>query len=325
VSVSTSPFYTIGDDASFDPAISSDGTHIVYTSRANNLVSGDTNAKADVFEFDLGASTTTRVSLASGGTQLNGDSGLPSLSSDGHLVAFASDATNAVAIDSNGVRDVFVRDTSAGTTQRVSVSTASTQGSATSEAPTISGDGRFVGFESDASNLVSSDTNGVRDVFVRDRMSSATLRASTTQQLAQANGASTTASLSRDGRTIGFSSLATNIDPNIADTNGFADVYVRATRPPTVTSFTPLNLTRGTSVAFTLTGDGFLTGPNPMLGGPAQVTFTIATVTNTTITGTVTVGASAATGPQNLVVGNPGTGAGQLTGAAAECLCFRVL
>src|SRR5262249_26089983 len=141
VSAPTGQIVTAGDGASFAPRISGDGTHIVFSSLATNLVSGDTNGKADVFELDLTNNTLTRVSIANGGGQLNGNSGLPSVSEDGRYVAFSSDATNAVAGDTNGARDVFVRDTVAGTTERLSVSSSGTQSNGTSQGPTISGDG----------------------------------------------------------------------------------------------------------------------------------------------------------------------------------------
>ena len=118
VSVNTSSLITAGDGPSFDPAISGDGTHVVFTSSATNLVSGDTNGKTDVFELDLTTNTLTRVSVATGGGQLNGNSALPAVSTDGRYVAFASDATNAIPGDTNGARDIFVRDTVAGTTER---------------------------------------------------------------------------------------------------------------------------------------------------------------------------------------------------------------
>jgi Tol biopolymer transport system component len=324
ISAPTGPIRTAANDASFDPAISGDGTHIVFTSLATNLISGDTNAKTDVYELDLTTDTITRVSVAAGSGQLNGNSGLPAVSTDGRYVAFASDATNAVAGDTNGVRDVFVRDTVAGTTERVSVSSTGTEANGTSQGPTISGDGRFVGFESTAGNLVSDDTNGVSDIFVRDRLSGVTLRESTTQNLGQADGASTSPSLARDGRTIAFLSLATNLDPNQPDTDGQADVYAHATRPPTVTSVAPASTARNNSVPYTITGDGFLSSPNPIIVGPNGTTFTISTVSNTTITGMLTVSGSASTGTQSVIVGNAGTGPGTIAGATGTCKCFTV-
>src|SRR5207249_1385057 len=113
--------------------------------------------------------TTERVSVDSTGTEGNSASTHPSISADGRFVAFASDATNLVPGDTNGFQDVFVHDRLTGTTERVSVDSAGTQGNSVSLEPSISADGRLVAFRSFASNLVPGDTNGVKDVFVHDR------------------------------------------------------------------------------------------------------------------------------------------------------------
>ena len=91
----------------------------------------------------------------------------PAISADGRFVAFDSEATNLVPGDTNDASDVFVRDRQTGTTRRVSVSSGGAQGNGASFDPAISADGRFVAFNSDATNLVPGDTNGAADVFVR--------------------------------------------------------------------------------------------------------------------------------------------------------------
>src|SRR5439155_7441870 len=107
--------------------------------------------------------------VASGGTQSNAASLGSALSADGRLVAFQSDATNLVVGDTNGATDVFVRDRQTGMTARVSVASDGTQANNVSSYPALSADGRFVAFQSDATNLVAGDTNGTTDVFVHDR------------------------------------------------------------------------------------------------------------------------------------------------------------
>jgi len=134
--------------------------------------------------------TTTRVSVSSGGVQGNNVSNSPSISADGRYVAFQSSATNLVAGDSNGTADVFVHDRSTGQTTRVSVAGDGSQGNNVSYNPRLSGDGRFVAFRSDATNLVAGDTNGVRDVFVHDCVTGATTRVSVDSGGVQGNGAS---------------------------------------------------------------------------------------------------------------------------------------
>ncbi|NQT18208.1 MAG: PD40 domain-containing protein [Planctomycetes bacterium] len=117
------------------------------------------------------AATTERVSVASDGTEGNGNSYLPSTSADGRFVAFYSNASNLVEGDANGDYDVFVHDRQTGQTTRVSVGTDGAQGNNESYSPAISAGGRFVAFYSKASNFVEGDTNGANDVFVRDRLS----------------------------------------------------------------------------------------------------------------------------------------------------------
>jgi hypothetical protein len=133
------------------------------------------------------AQATERVSVSSAGAQATAPLGssAPSVSADGRYVAFASDATNLITGDTNGNRDVFVRDRATGATQRVSVSSNGAQGDFASSFPSISADGRYVAFESLAFNLVAGDTNSAADIFVRDREAGATGRVSVSSAGAQ--------------------------------------------------------------------------------------------------------------------------------------------
>ncbi len=153
--------------------LSAAGRFVAFSSKASNLVAGDTNSAADVFVRDRQLGTTERVSVDSAGSQSNGDSFFPALSADGRFVTFGSVASNLVAGDNNGVADVFVHDRRTGITSRVSVASDGTEGNGPSaqgdggfEPPAISGDGRVVGFASFASNLVAGDTNATADTFV---------------------------------------------------------------------------------------------------------------------------------------------------------------
>src|SRR5438132_49617 len=125
-----------------------------------------------------GAQTTVRVSVASDGTEGNAASAGAALSADGRFVAFHSAGTNLVAGDTNATTDVFVHDRQTGITERVSVASDGTQGNKASSYPALSADGRFVAFDSDATNLVAGDTNGATDVFVHDRQTGTTERVS---------------------------------------------------------------------------------------------------------------------------------------------------
>jgi PKD repeat protein len=168
-----------------------------------------------------------RVSVTSIGEQANNVSGQsnPAISVDGRFVAFTSIATNLVAGDSNNLQDVFVKDRETDVTERVSVSTAGLQANGASGGPAISADGRFVAFNSSASNLVPSDFNGATDVFVRDRLEGTTERISVAVDGGSANGASTNGGITPDGRFVVFTSTASNLVPG--DTNGRQDVFVR--------------------------------------------------------------------------------------------------
>jgi Tol biopolymer transport system component len=169
---------------------------------------------------------TTRVSVAANGTQGNQVSFAPSLSANGRYVAFMSDATNLVPGDSNGKGDVFVRDRVLNTVSRVSVSSAEAQGNGNSDLPSISPDGRWVAFMSDATNLVAGDTNGQTDAFLRDRKNGVTFRVSISNDEHQATGgASTFPMVSANGRYVTFASAATNLVNG--DTNGLVDVFIR--------------------------------------------------------------------------------------------------
>jgi Tol biopolymer transport system component len=189
VSVSTAGVQGNGDSSyGYTPSISSDGRYVAFSSLATNLVSGDTNTFSDVFVRDRQNGTTERVSLDSGGAEGNGDSVAPVISGDGRYVAFESFASNLVAGDTNGTWDVFVRDRLAGTTERASVDSSAAEANGQSHWPAISSDGRYVAFQSYASNLVAGDTNGFADVFVHDRLNGMTERASVYTAGAQANG-----------------------------------------------------------------------------------------------------------------------------------------
>jgi hypothetical protein len=233
VSVSSSGAEATGG-ASFRPSMSANGRFVAFDSTATNLVANDFNGNFDVFVRDLAFGITTRVSVTSaGGEATGGTSVRPSISSDGRLVVFESSATNLVAGDLNSAIDIFVHDRLTGTTTLVSVNSAGAQGNFNSSAASISPDGRFVAFESDANNLVDSDNDGVfnndtnatRDIFVRDLQSGTTTIVSVDSAGAQGNGFSFRASISRDGLFVAFDSLASNLVTG--DTNGAFDVFVR--------------------------------------------------------------------------------------------------
>ncbi len=169
---------------------------------------------------------TRRVSVGPGAVEATGGlSGVAAISADGRITAFTSEATNLVADDTNGVADVFVHDAATGQTSRVSTASDGSQGTGgSSRNPVLSADGRHVVFESDATNLVAGDTNGLTDIFVRDRQTGQTTRVSVDGAGGQANGPSFGAAISADGTQIAFASAATNLV--LGDTNNLIDIFV---------------------------------------------------------------------------------------------------
>ena len=154
---------------SFSATTSADGRHVAFTSHASNLVAGDTNTVVDDFVHDRNTGLTERVSVDSAGNQANGGSFHCAISGDGRYVVIESTATNLVPGDTNGQQDIFLRDRATGVTERVSVDTLGVQANGVSERPWVSSSGRYVAFQSLATNLVAGDTNGEQDIFVRDR------------------------------------------------------------------------------------------------------------------------------------------------------------
>lgn len=208
-------------------SISGSGRFVAFESNSTDLVKGDTNAETDVFVRDRREGTTERVSLRSNGAQGNSWSGYSAISANGRFVAFTAEASNLVKGDGNGVQDVFIHDRVTGKTTRVSVGPGGREGNDDSAYPTISADGRFVAFSSDATNLVKGDSNGYGDFFVHDRQTGTTALISVSSSGEQANAGSSyldAGMISADGRLIVFSSTATNLVAG--DTNAVADVFV---------------------------------------------------------------------------------------------------
>ncbi len=194
---------------SYHPSLSGNGRYVAFVSSASSLVAGDTNGRQDIFVRDRQTKETERVSVATDGRQGNGSSDSPSVSADGRYVVFDSYASSLAPGDSNGVRDVFVRDRQTGKTERVSLASDGAPGNGASHRPALSADGRYVAFASAATNLIEHDTNGREDIFVHDRQTAKTTRVSITSDGARVEyGDSYSPSLSADGRCIAFGSDA---------------------------------------------------------------------------------------------------------------------
>ncbi len=246
-----------GRGSSFHPFLSGDGRYVAFESGVSHPPrAGRVHSATGVFVRDLRTGTTELASTATDGSPFREPCGAEGISADGRYVlfyrdpiglfvrdrqasrtervtdssyfgvlsvdgryvAFISDASDLVAGDTNGVMDIFVHDRRTGKTERVSVASDGTQGNSGSDSPSLSADGRYVAFESEASDLVAGSTNGRGGVFVHDRRTGKTERVSE----------GTYPCLSADGRYAAFVSGASDLVPG--DTNGVNDIFVRDRR-----------------------------------------------------------------------------------------------
>lgn len=223
-----------GNGLSGGPAITPDGRYVAFSSVADNLVVEDTNGWEDIFVHDRLTGQTSLVSVASDGTQGNFHSGYASISADGRVVSFASQATTFVPGD-NSFMDIFVHDRATGQTRKVSVASDGTPAEFGSDwLNSLSADGRYVAFSSISSNLVPDDTNyfcpvggsptaNCPDIFLHDLLTGQTTRVSNASDGTQGNDLSAAPHLSADGRFVAFVSAASNLVPG--DTNSQPDIF----------------------------------------------------------------------------------------------------
>jgi Tol biopolymer transport system component len=217
---------TPGDSDSLLPSFSADGRYVAFDTAAQLDPAHEATHARNVYVRDRATDTTEQVSLPTRYVYKM-SSWAPSISGDGGVVAFSSNVTSLVPDDTNKASDVFVFDRTRKTTTRVSTAADGTQADGPSQGVRLSADGRRVAFVSGAANLVPGDTNGVADVFIKDLETGVVERVSVAADGTEANGATSTASLSRDGR-VAFAATATNLVPG--DTNGVADVFLRRPR-----------------------------------------------------------------------------------------------
>ena len=164
-----------GNGSSSGFTISGDDHEAYMNSLASNLVDHDTNGFSDIFMKDLVNGSMTRLSTTSDGAEINGNSILGYITTDGKTMLFSSDGTNLDTADNNNSRDIFSKNLTTGLIMTVSSNSAGEIGNAASKLLTHSTDGRIVIFSSDASNLVANDTNGSTDLFLKDTTTGKTI------------------------------------------------------------------------------------------------------------------------------------------------------
>ncbi|MEQ1637857.1 MAG: hypothetical protein ABL903_14325 [Methylococcales bacterium] len=214
-----------GDWQTAPPSISADGRYVGFVYRAKLVKEDDTSA-ADIYFHDRQTGETRLVSVNSIGIAGNNDSDFPVLSADGRYIAFQSSASNLVSGDTNSKDDIFIYDRQTRMTTRASLNSSGIQGNGHSRHPTISTDGRYVAFESEANNLVTNDTDNQGDVFVHDRQTGNTVLVSVSSSgwhgVRSTEYGAMFPSICADGRYVAFSSTT----PFTYDTNGGEDVFV---------------------------------------------------------------------------------------------------
>ena len=215
----------IANNNSSAPSLSDDGQVVAFMSVASNLHPEADGTTTHVYVRDRKAGTTELVSRTKAGQPADNNSGSPVVSGNGRFIAFASYATNLVDDDTNGDWDVFVYDRSDKTVTRVSVNSAGEEGDGDSDTPAISDDGQHVAFSSLATELVDGDTNGTKDVFVRDLEAGRTQRVSVTSAGEQSAHDSGNPALSDDGRYVAFDAFGDDLVEGDNSATGKTDVF----------------------------------------------------------------------------------------------------
>jgi cysteine-rich repeat protein len=226
-----------GNSLSNTASITADTRYVAFASNASNLVPWDSNWQFDVFLYDTQTSGMLNITINGNNTSSN-----PSVSADGSYLSFQSSASNLVSWDTNWRQDIFLYDIQTSGMLNITIN-----GNNNSSASSISADGRYVAFESTASNLVSWDTNGVGDIFLYDTQTNTLVNITRS-----GSSASTAATLSADGSYLSFQSSASNLVPG--DTNFASDIFLYDIQNNTLINVTQTS--NGGSFEPSLSADG---------------------------------------------------------------------
>ena len=307
-----------GDSDSSIASISDNGRFIAFASNASNFDVNDSGSYSDIFLRDRTLATTTLLTGVSG-AEADGESLNVAISGDGSTVILDSDASNLVPTrDLNFQTDVYAVSVATGTRERISVASNGGESDDFSLLAGVSTNGRYVVFQSAATNLLVTESSGLANSFIRDRATGATRLAGNTQQQAEPSnpdgfGGSSPNGISGDGRYVLFSSNATDV-MSAGDSNGtVADVFLRSNPVPFIFLASPSTVTRGTTVTISFTGTDLHAGSLVVIGGGVTVN-SVTFVDQSKINVNVTVAANADLGPRTPYVFDAGTGAGAFTG-----------
>jgi len=222
-SVSTNSAGVEANGQSYNAVLSANGQYIGFISKATSLVASDTNGTDDLFVKNLATGEVVNASTTLAGAQANAPTADSAISGDGRVVAFTTYATNLEAGDDN-FADIYSKNLDNGIITRVSANSAGEAANGNSDNASLSADGRYIAFSSQASNLVEGDTNGHRDVFRKDMHSGAVLRVSISADAVEGKGDSSNATISADGRYVMFESTS---DLTPGDGDGKADIFIK--------------------------------------------------------------------------------------------------
>jgi Tol biopolymer transport system component len=214
----------VGNGGSARPTVSGNGRFIAFLSTSTDLIAGGTNGLAHVFVRDRKKGKTELISKSSVGTQANGGSLDAVISADGRWVAFESGADNLVVKDTKGKRQIYLFDRDTDKLILVSRNNAGTAGNGQSEEPAISANGRYIVYQSSATNLKSKDNKSRLQIFLFDKRKKRTEFISRNKMGKAGNDHSVNPAISGDGARVVYASAATNLGK---DTNGRADAYMR--------------------------------------------------------------------------------------------------
>ena len=209
-----------GNGGNRNPAISADGRFVAFISGTDPFGA----SLNDIYIHDRLNGQTNLLSISSSGSLGSSGPSAPAISADGRFIALESLASDIVTGDNNQNLDIFVHDRLTKQTTRINMGLGGVEANSSSGSASISYDGRYVAFESYASNLVAGDSNGRVDIFVHDRLTQKTIRISTDSKGVQGNGDSFYPTLNATGRLVTFTSSSSNLVPG--DTNGKSDVFI---------------------------------------------------------------------------------------------------